>query len=445
MTTLPKQTGTKRPRGNLDANPAAKKSKEYEEMNETSFSYDSESTDEDEDDSDQQKKTRRKYVKKNDKTSTDDKTKSHSIKEQKKKLEEAEKAEIITSIRNEGNLYEENEIEAEVNRRLRIKNMERKQHIPLYIITKKNNTYNDIKNLECKLSAAPNEELVDKRPQNHINGKMKTANHIYRSEMTQEDREKINHELESKYNRNRYSVMIHGNNIETYSTNIFDRLDELKRCVGVSNPLMILPVVDKDTEVTSLKIVVDNYHDFLKLTGKWPNNAFTSGVSIESLPPNLSVVITSVEKDITISNEDKRIKHIEQVYGLSNVERIFTADKKPTMKLRARVKTVLSYIEVLKHGIYLDITSKRHQVTPNIIYSKVCKQCGNLNHREREWKSKTLCLKCGQDPHPSYDCMAKCIKCHGLHQCSSELCSKLVEKTLNNNKYTIDIYQYFSS
>ncbi|CAF0822686.1 unnamed protein product [Brachionus calyciflorus] len=133
-------------------------------MNETSISYDSEITDEDEVENSQQEnndqKNEKLIIKK---TDDSDQQKKREENTTKKKLEEAEKAEIMASIRNEGNLYEENEIEAEVNRRLRIKNMERKQNIPLYIITKKNNTYTDIKNLESKLSAASNEELVDKR------------------------------------------------------------------------------------------------------------------------------------------------------------------------------------------------------------------------------------------------------------------------------------------
>ncbi|CAF1011912.1 unnamed protein product [Brachionus calyciflorus] len=224
-----------------------------------------------------------------------------SIKDQKRMLEEAEKAEIMNNVRNEGEFFDDIEIQAEVNRRLRIKNMERKNNVPLYILTNKNKTQN------IRLDQSPCDKSINEN-ENKI--MMLTKNGLERSE--------LNHELELKYNRNKYTVIIHGNNIEEYSTNIFDRLDELKRCVGVVNPLLILPFIDKVTEVMSLKVTVNNYQDYLKIIGKWPLNAFKSGVSIEPLPHNLTVIISNVDKDLNLNN-DKQIKHIEKIYGLMNL------------------------------------------------------------------------------------------------------------------------------
>ncbi|CAF0951752.1 unnamed protein product [Brachionus calyciflorus] len=361
------------------------------------------------------------------------KAKPQSIKEQKRILEENEKEEIRSTVRNEKELIDEEEIDVEVNRRLRIRNMERKNNIPLYIVTNKNKQQyrQDFNHNESTADHKSDEKSTQHRSQlDDIQLDLNT-NHTNTLER--------NHELELKYNRDKYSVVIHGNNIEDYSANIFDRLDELKRCVGVLNPGMILPIVDKDTEVMSLKVTVNNYHDYLKLIGKWPTNAFKSGVNVEPLPYNLTVVISNVDKDINITSSDTRIRQTEKVYGLTNFERIRTRDNKPTTKLKAQAKSISDYIEVLKKGIYLGITSKRHHVTPNIIYPNVCKKCGNLSHREKECNNEACCLKCGKKQHTKSECEAYCTNCTGPHPCNSELCHKIVEKTYSLNKYTLEI------
>ncbi|CAF1025179.1 unnamed protein product [Brachionus calyciflorus] len=253
------------------------------------------------------------------------------------------------------------------------------------------------------------------------------------------EKQKRNDELELKYSRNKYTVMIHGNNLEDFSSNIFDRLDELKRCTGITNPSMILPVIDNDTEIMSLKVTVDSYKDYLKLISKWPSNAFKTGVNIEPLPYNLTVIKCNVGKEFIISKEDKKIKQVEKMYGLSNLERMVTKDNNPTTKLKAQVKSIIDYIELLKNGVYLDITSKRHQVRPYILYSKVCRKCGNLNHLEKDCRNKACCLKCGGNQYTVSECIQKCINCKGSHACNSEMCSKVVDKTFSLNKYVLEI------
>ncbi|RNA42099.1 hypothetical protein BpHYR1_033741 [Brachionus plicatilis] len=132
-------------------------------------------------------------------------------------------------------------------------------------------------------------------------------------------RSQLYHELERKYRRNRYMVLIHEKSIEAYSANIFERLNELKRSTGVTNPKMILPIIDKKTEVTSLKVAVDNYSDFIKLLEPWPQSAFKTGVRVEALPPNLGIVINNVDTELSGNNTIKKIEHRYQISGLEKI------------------------------------------------------------------------------------------------------------------------------
>lgn len=78
---------------------------------------------------------------------------------------------------------------------------------------------------------------------------------------------------------------------------------------------------------------------------------------------------------------------------------------------------------------------------PSINHAKVCHQCGNLNHKTKDCRNKKICLKCGQDDHDSRECkqIPRCINCEGSHASNNELCSKLTEKTYQQNAYILDI------
>lgn len=120
----------------------------------------------------------------------------------------------------------------------------------------------------------------------------------------------------------------------------------------------------------------------------------------------------------------------------------------PTKKLRANVKTIIDYIELIKNGVYLQDTFKKHPVIPNIIHAKVCNQCGELSHKEKTkdntCSNKPRCLKCGSFSHKLNDCNSltdNCINCKGHHRCNSDLCEKLIEKTFALNRYIIDLLE----
>ncbi|CAF0830660.1 unnamed protein product [Brachionus calyciflorus] len=250
-----------------------------------------------------------------------------------------------------------------------------------------------------------------------------------------------NHELELKYPRKVYEAIIESNGFEKFE-NIHDRLRELSRCLGIENPLAIQPIMEHNKiEKNKMKIEVDNYYDYMKLIGPWPVNSFNTGVMARPTPPKLVVNIINVDKAIVIDRDDKKIKEMEDIYGLINVERITTKENEPTNKLKANVRSINDFIKCIKQGIYISLTSKKHKVTPSIIHSKVCNNCGSINHKI--CKMNKRCLRCGDYDHDRESCKKwpKCINCGGKHSCNSNDCEKLNEKTLLINAYAISILE----
>ncbi|CAF1131234.1 unnamed protein product, partial [Brachionus calyciflorus] len=185
----------------------------------------------------------------------------------------------------------------------------------------------------------------------------------------------------------------------------------------------------------------DNYRDYLKLFGEWPENAFQNGVKVEPMPLDLNVIISNVDKSVNIEHT-KTLTDLELKYGLTNVARIMQYENTPTNKIRANVKTLMDYLDVLKNGIYLQETSKKQKVLPNIVYAKVCNKCGELNHKEKFCTNRQRCLKCGSFNHGLNKCNSThevCLNCKGSHRCNSELCEKLNDKTFSLNKYVINL------
>lgn len=124
------------------------------------------------------------------------------------------------------------------------------------------------------------------------------------------------------------------------------------------------------------------------------------------------------------------MQEFDNRYGLFDIDRIYTVDQAPTNKLKANGKSILAFIEVIKNGIYLDSTSKRHQVNASISHGRVCGKCGDLNHSEKYCIKTPRCLRCGKNGHDMNNCNATtptCINCNGNHQCNGELCEKIVK------------------
>lgn len=268
---------------------------------------------------------------------------------------------------------------------------------------------------------------------------IRRAKNIVNSRKTKQE---LNHEKEKLYPRKDYSVLVYGDHMNEYMNDIHDRVKELERCVGIRNPILAKPIFDELNNVNLLKVSVNNYEDYTRLTGNWPQNAFRSGVKVEPIPPNLIIIIPGVDKELNIHENNAQIKDLDKHYGLVGVERIYYGEQKPTNRLKVHAKTIVEYIEVLERGIYLNITSKRHSVIPNINYARVCNKCGSLNHRERECVEIQKCLKCSSNQHGTQSCsnsQLKCINCSGPHVCNNEICQKLAEKTISMNEYTVEV------
>ncbi|CAF0869601.1 unnamed protein product [Brachionus calyciflorus] len=62
------------------------------------------------------------------------------------------------------------------------------------------------------------------------------------------------------YPKKFYDVLLYGKNLSDFST-IYDRVDEIKRCVGV-NPEMVLPIFNKASQIAKYKVRVKNYNEF---------------------------------------------------------------------------------------------------------------------------------------------------------------------------------------
>lgn len=204
----------------------------------------------------------------------------------------------------------------------------------------------------------------------------------------------INEELELKYPRKTYSVLLFGNGLERYKKDIHQRVAEIERCVNVKSPMQAQIIIaehgpePEDKEI-SIKVTVDNYDDYKRLMGTWPTKAFDHGVKVEVMPTNLQVIITNVDNKISINEKSQLAINLEMKYGLVNAERIMYGEK-PSNKIKATAKRLIDYINAIKTGVYLDDTSKntRSYIAPKIqrfattveVYTIRKKTATNIKH-----------------------------------------------------------------
>ena len=157
----------------------------------------------------------------------------------------------------------------------------------------------------------------------------------------------------------------------------------------------------------------------------------------------IQVNILHVDKNLEIDPNFIKIQDLKNRYGLVDLERIYIDRDKPSNKLRASIMSVAQFINVIKYGVYLDITSKKHQVTASIMHARVCNKCGSLSHKEKECNfALPRCLRCGVSSHETNQCKKEkpeCINCGSNHQTNSDQCEKLADKTYQMNKFIIDI------
>ena len=131
-------------------------------------------------------------------------------------------------------------------------------------------------------------------------------------------------------------------------------------------------------------------------------------------------------------------------YGLFGIRRIHNHQKKPTNKIMARCRKIGDFIHILKHGIKFGKDKKFHNVLPNIISHKICRNCGSLHHQENKCQSEKRCLKCAEHGHRSEHCIStlkQFINCSGKHIFFSDESEFFSQKKLSLNSFVTNILQ----
>lgn len=146
---------------------------------------------------------------------------------------------------------------------------------------------------------------------------------------------KQNDILEKIYPRSEYGVYIYSQDLDKFSNVMSARLNEINRCVKVKDVEEIQMVKNAKTNDYAYRIKVNNFKDYCKLrNGKnWPRNAFKNGVTVETMPPDLTVNIIAVDKHLSLNQDCSELIELRRRFGLINVERITSADGEPTNKL----------------------------------------------------------------------------------------------------------------
>jgi hypothetical protein len=256
---------------------------------------------------------------------------------------------------------------------------------------------------------------------------------------------KLNDALNFKYPCNDYSLIIYSKsiNLNTNSSDFF--LHEIERCTKITKDCIeSIEIVKnkKENELPGILINVLDYKHFVTLKNPkcWPKNAFKTGIDIEIMAPKLYVIIHNVEIGLTITNDE--LVSLEANHGIIDVKRIPDADGNDTKKLKAGVKSVWHFIEVLKRGIRLNW--RKRKVTADIRRCKPCHECGSLRHSGKKIKC-TLgprCILCSSTAHTAKNCenlVRKCLNCRLDHSTSDRSCKMIDTRMKELNKYIINM------
>ena len=162
------------------------------------------------------------------------------------------------------------------------------------------------------------QKLISKMNPTFIKYKNQMAKRIAEIQHRNKRKDKISNEKDDKYyeeiyERNYYDVSIFGKDLDKFS-NIYERMDEIKRCTGVTRPEMIRPVMEKNSsKIVKLIIRVNNYKDFKLLTAsKEDMNSIRSTIyenasdleSIKSFVKDSSTMISQIRPQIENAREN---------------------------------------------------------------------------------------------------------------------------------------------
>ena len=334
-------------------------------------------------------------------------------------------------------------LQAEINLKNDISTLKKVQKWAESILLRIAKHSNGNSNYQCDQNKSNNQEIINQKIKKSTKISTEIALSIIKNQITNTVPNNFNDYdedyYEQKYKRDHYDVLLHGNGISAY-TNIYERIDEIKRCTGIKSPEMVRPIIEKSSKNTKLKIRVKDYLDYRSLIQTWPLDSFNTGVKADPALQKLKVIVLDVERKLKINQDNIEIKELENKYGLYNVHRVYNHKNQSCSRLIASCKKIRDYIHVLKFGIY--IGNKKYAVLPNIVNYKVCSKCGSLNHQGKNCSKEKRCLKCTGYGHQVNTCkskFSKCVNCSGSHKCYSDLCHYFAQKKFYINRFVISV------
>lgn len=196
------------------------------------------------------RQTNRQTTEKNANQKRTDTNKSQilNLKQLKKQRDEAEMAAIHAEVCNElGPKVTPKEIRNEVSRRLRIKYTEKSQDMTNTEPTKKQTNERpevneDILDITEGKEGENNQGEYGKREESQIQTQKTDDLKLNKDKSKNKPNSNIknsNDELEQKYKRKYYTVILKGPGIIEYRHDIHRRINELERCTGIINPSLI--------------------------------------------------------------------------------------------------------------------------------------------------------------------------------------------------------------
>ncbi len=245
-----------------------------------------------------------------------------------------------------------------------------------------------------------------------------------------------NDELEKNYPRNDLTVLLYGKKISDYMGDHYSMIDEVKRCLKkISEPSYVELEVCNVTNRPCIKIVTDNYDDYLEmLNAPWPKDAFGSGVIAKPGLLNQALIIDCPVRDGEEDPLDNpaTIKHLQSL-GLFAPVRLNPGDSR--IKVHPNNLNSLLF-HIIKESIQLG--KKMRRIKPKIKICFVCSICGIIgNHINCDRNRVCLICNCNDLDHAFNKCgnQANCKNCGQSHPANSDSCESLKKRIVAENDY----------
>ncbi len=219
------------------------------------------------------------------------------------------------------------------------------------------------------------------------------------------------------------------------------RIDKIKRC---------RIYYDEESKQYALLIVARNKVDANKLKGKWPTNAFGSGIT-RIRNKDVWTICLDLKEELS----DEIVKELKQLGIVNPTRHSSFATNKPSLLIKANVNSMEMFLKLFRTGIWLN--GKHIDIFPWIYPPRLCNTCGKYGHNDYDTACKTptggiKCLKCGA-AHSTTGCQIKnssellCYFCHqdgenDNHAAFSGFeCYRFKLEQVKHNRYVIELLQ----